>query len=102
MTQHIHYNLDGTVVVAVLSPEPLPPLSGSQFMIALDLAGITDAQVHAAIDKIADPFAWSVARRKFQRSHEFERTHPLIETLGAAFGLTPAQIDTLWRKAAET
>lgn len=81
-------------------PPPLPaPLTARQLRLGLVLNGLSLDQVAAAIDAIEDPQDRNVARIEWEYASSFERTHPLLESVGAALGLTPGQIDTMWQGA---
>jgi len=56
--------------------------------------------VEAAIDAIEDETDREVARIEWEYATTFERSHPLVNQIGAALGLTPEQIDAMWAEAA--
>ena len=89
-----------------LAPPPPPPgpvvpteVTMRQGREALIRAGL-DGQVDAALAAIVDPLQKKIALNYWQNSNAFERSNPLIATLGAALGLTSAQIDALFIQAA--
>jgi hypothetical protein len=81
-------------------PEPLRPLTARQLRLGLVTNGISLSSVEAAIDAIEDQTDREVARIEWEYATTFERSHPLIEQVGAALGLTPEQIDDMWAEAA--
>ena len=91
-------------VAAILNPpapEPvLPTLTSRQLRLGLVANGISLSSVEAAIDAIEDPTDREVARIEWEYATTFERSHPLINQIGAALGLTPEQIDAMWAEAA--
>ena len=80
-------------------PEPLRPLTARQLRLGLVTNGISLSSVEAAIDAIEDQTDREVARIEWEYATTFERSHPLIEQVGAALGLTPEQIDAMWTEA---
>lgn len=98
-------------------PPPLNPvpqvISDRQFYQQLAVAGtITQAEALAAvmtgtIPEVLDTFIQSLpapdqftARMLLAGATQFERQHPLVAAVGAAQGLTTAQIDDFFRAAA--
>ena len=81
-------------------PQPLVPavVTARQARLALRAAGLLDS-VEAAIDAIPDATARAVARITWDHSQEVQRTNPLVVQLGAALGLTTAQVDALFVQA---
>jgi hypothetical protein len=75
-------------------------LSARQLRLGLLSANITPTQVLAVIDGLPEGVEKETAKIEWEYATEFRRTHPLIETVGAALNLTPEQIDTLWNAAA--
>ena len=74
-------------------------ISPTALRLTLIEAGIMPAQVDAAIAAIPDEIERARSSTMWEYATEYHRDHPLIEQLGAAFGLTPAAIDALWRQA---
>lgn len=71
----------------------MPPLTPRQLRLALLSIDVTEAEVDASL--AGDPAGmidWKYAT-------SYLRTYPLLESLGAGFGLTPTQIDDLWTYA---
>jgi hypothetical protein len=84
-------------------PAPVPESVGpAQLRIALlRLHGITDGAIYAAINAaITDPQAEAEARIFWGTATVMLRSHPLLPALAAAFGLSPAQVDEVFRLAA--
>lgn len=69
-----------------------------QFRAAVTLAGLKDA-VDAVIASLPEP-SKTVANQKWEYGNSIKRNHPMIVSLGAAIGQTPAQIDAIFRTAA--
>lgn len=86
---------------ALLAPPHMPTITRRQLRLALLGLGMTGAQVEA---QIATMPGTSVEREaaliEWQDAATYQRTNPLIVALGAALGLTEAQIDNAWRGAA--
>lgn len=76
------------------------PLTARQFRIGLVRGGISIAAVTAAIEAMPDSPAKDEARIEWEYATTFNRTHPLIETVATALGLTPTQVDDMWTSAA--
>lgn len=91
---------DPEVVAFLNPPPPMPALTSRQLRLGLVANGISLPSVEAAIDAIEDPTDREVARIEWEYATTFERSHPLIEQVGAALGLTPEQIDDMWAEAA--
>jgi len=73
-------------------------VSRRQALRALHDAGLLD-DVEAIINGMSEP-ARTVARIDWDNATEFRRDNPLVAQLGAALGLTPAQVDDLFTVAA--
>jgi len=74
-------------------PEPLRPLSARQIRLALAAAGLLD-QVEMTIAGLPQ-----ASRIEWQYASSYERTHPLIASIGTAVNLSDGQIDDMWRQA---
>ncbi len=95
-------------------PAPVPEeISDRQFFQALAMAGLItkpeaiDAVAVGAVPAAMEAFFAGMsddeefaARMLLQGATKFERHHPLVEAFGAMNGMTPAQVDDLWRTAA--
>jgi hypothetical protein len=58
--------------------------------------GISEADVLQLIDGNSDPVAREVARIEWEYSTSVNRTHPLIDGLAAALGLSSGDVDALF------
>jgi hypothetical protein len=88
---------DGVIVTRVWLPNPVSvpsTISPRQIRLWLVNHGIVLSAVEAAIDGIEDESLKETTRIEWEYSPYVERTHPMIDTLGAALGLTGEQIDT--------
>lgn len=74
--------------------EAMPTLSPRQVRRALLSIGIAEADVEMKL--VNDP----AGMIEWRWATYFRRTHPLIDSLGPLFSITPAQIDSLWAWAA--
>jgi len=74
-------------------------LTARQFRLGLLQAGRSPDQVEAAIAAITDEAERSKAKIEWEYASEFQRQHPLIESVSAALGLSPEDVDTLWNEA---
>lgn len=68
----------------------MPSLSPRQIRLALASVDIHEADVDAAL--AGDP----VGMIEWKHSTQFERLHPLIDSLGLVFSISPEEIDSLW------
>jgi len=91
---------DPEVAAFLNPPPPMPVLTARQLRLGLVLNGISLSSVEAAIDAIEDETDREVARIEWEYATTFERSHPLVNQIGAALGLTPEQIDAMWAEAA--
>lgn len=96
-------------------PAPVPnEISDRQFFQQLAIMGlITEADAIAAVATGTLPPAMAgfidqlpadqrfAARMALQGATTFVRSNPLVETFGEMQGMTPEQIDDLWREAAQ-
>lgn len=94
-------------------PEPVPSaISDRQFFHILATDGlITEAEALTAVKTGDPPAAFETfiaslpvgdqftARMLLEGATTFERNHPLTEAFGAMYGMTPEQVDDLWRRA---
>lgn len=89
------------VKVAEIDRQKLPALSARQLRLALLGLGLTGAAVEAQIAAMpGTPAEREAALIEWEYATEFRRDHPLVVALGAALGLTEAQIDEAWQGAA--
>ncbi|AIK68528.1 hypothetical protein Lo5R7ANS_58 [Mesorhizobium phage vB_MloP_Lo5R7ANS] len=85
-------------VPEVITPEEaraaLPQITPRQLRLGLLSINITEADVgFKLVNDPAGMIEWKCATY-------FKRTHPLVDSLGALFSITPEQIDSLWAWAA--
>jgi hypothetical protein len=76
------------------------PLTARQFRLGLLNAGIPPSTVTATIGGMPAGPDKDKAQIEWEYATTFNRTHPLIATVGAALGLTEQQIDGMWLAAA--
>jgi len=74
----------------------MPALSARQIRLGLVNSGFTLAEVSAVIDMMPDGLEKETALIEWEYATTFNRVHPLINTVGAALGLTDEQIDAMW------
>jgi len=80
---------------APVSTEPVPTeVTMRQARLALFGAGLLSG-VQTAIDALSEPTK-TAAQIEWEYSNTLQRTNPFVATLGAALGLTEAQIDALF------
>ncbi|WP_246806861.1 hypothetical protein [Ensifer sp. ENS04] len=77
----------------------MAPLTARQLRLGLVDSGFSLTQVSAVIDALPAGPDKEKAQIEWEYATTFNRTHPLIATVGAALGLTEAQIDTMWSAA---
>lgn len=82
-----------------LPAAPPAPLTARQLRLWLLGRGITGAMVAAALATLPEPDQ-EAAEIEWEYSTQYLRDHPLIDQIGAAFDLTPEQIDAGWVEAA--
>ncbi|TAA54809.1 hypothetical protein [Shinella sp. JR1-6] len=86
--------------VTALPPAPFPTLKRKELRSALVSIDIFAADVTAKISEIADPTAREFALIDWEDTQDYERDHPLVDTLAVGFALPSEQVDALWRWAA--
>lgn len=98
---------------AANAPEPVPDsISDRQFFHILAVDGlITEAEALAAVKTGDAPAAFEAfiaslpegqrfnARMLLEGATTFRRDHPLTDAFGSMYGMTPEEIDDLWRRA---
>lgn len=110
------FKFDGQAFSAPPLPlyEPVPSaISDRQFFHILAVDGlITETEALAAVKTGDAPAAFETfinslpeeqrfnARMLLEGATTFERRHPLTDAFGSMYGMTPGQIDDLWRRAA--
>ncbi len=76
--------------------EPIADISPRQIRLALLASGITELAVDSVIDGLSSP-SKEQAMIAWKFSTTFQRNVPIIESLGAVLGLSPEQLDDLWK-----
>jgi hypothetical protein len=76
-----------------LAPLAIPHCSPRQIRLWLLSLGVTDAQVIGLINQIPDSNTRAATLIEYQYASEFQRTHPFVDQIGLALGLTLDQID---------
>jgi hypothetical protein len=74
----------------------MPRLTARQLRLGLVNAGISPAQVTAALEAMPPSSDADKALIEWEYATEFNRLHPLIATVGTQLNLTADQIDTMW------
>lgn len=77
----------------------MPPLTARQFRLGLVEAGISPSTVSVTIAAMLAGADRDKAQIEWEYATSFNRTHPLIATVGAALGLSDVQIDAMWLAA---
>ena len=81
--------------------EPVPAsVSARQIRLWLIRHGVPLASVEQAIDGVEDQVTRETIRVEWEYAPYVERSHPWLESLGAALGLDAAAIDQAFREAA--
>jgi hypothetical protein len=62
--------------------------------------GTVPASIQSVVDGIADASAKFGAQMLLSGATSFNRSHPMVTQLGTSLGMTPAQIDDIWRYGA--
>ncbi|MER8422471.1 hypothetical protein [Mesorhizobium sp. M1403] len=68
----------------------MPSITPRQLRLTLQSIGITEDAIEAVL--VNDP----EGKIEWKWATTFSRKHPLINTMGAVFSITPEQIDDLW------
>ena len=90
-----------SVKAAEIDRQKLPTLSARQLRLALLGLGLTGAQVEAKLAAMpGTPAEREAAMIEWEYATTYQRDHHLVVALGAALGLTTAQIDNAWQGAA--
>lgn len=87
-------------IEAVVIPEPNLALTARQARLWLLSAGLDDEAVAAKIDAIPDEKQRAAALIEWEYSAEIHLNHPLVQSIGASLGLTPAQLRAAFTAAA--
>ena len=84
----------------LMTAPPVSTITARQLRLALLGLGLTGAQVEAQIATMpGTDTTREAARIEWEYATSYQRDHPLVVALGAALGLTEAQIDNAWREA---
>jgi hypothetical protein len=100
--QWLDDNAGGYVVAPYVPPTveeqraSMPVLSARRLRLGLINNGIMPSQVQAALEAMPAGVDREKALVEWEFASDFERNHHLILSVGAALGLTAAQIDTMW------
>lgn len=87
----------GNVIPPYVAPvAPIGSLTKRQARLGLLSIGITTEDVEAHIASITDPMDRAAALIEWQDATTYDRNHPLVADLAAAFALPPEQVDDLW------
>lgn len=79
---------------------PMPgPVTPRQMKQALVLSGVTLQQIEDALNSLSEPTR-SLAKIEWEYSLEFQRTRPIVASVGAMLGWSSQQLDSLWAFAA--
>ncbi|SNY93499.1 hypothetical protein SAMN04515647_3796 [Cohaesibacter sp. ES.047] len=83
---------------AFVKPEPpLTPLSSRQIRLILNRHNYL-SQVEPAIKAIPDEITRNEAHIEWTYASSFDSSHPLIETMRVALGISEADMETMWRE----
>ncbi|MGH0331017.1 hypothetical protein [Sinorhizobium meliloti] len=104
LTQNENVTIHPYVPPSPPTPEELrarmPSLTARQLRLGLVGNGYSMSQVSAVIDAMPEGSDKETARIEWEYATTFERTHPLIATVGAALSISEEQTDTMWTEAA--
>lgn len=78
----------------------MPDLTARQFRLGLVNAGISPSTVTATIAAMPDGPEKDKDHIEWEYATTFKRTHPLVTSIGASIGLSPEDIDAIWRSSA--
>lgn len=79
----------------VSAPEDIPDVTPRQIRQALILSGITLQQIDDALATLPEPTK-SLAMVEWEHSISFQRSRPLVASVGQMLGWTSEQLDNLW------
>ena len=72
------------------------PLTARQLRLGLVDSGFALAQVEAALDALPEGIEKEKAKIEWQHAGEFQRDHPLLQTIAAQLGISAEQFETMW------
>jgi hypothetical protein len=79
-----------------------PNLEPDQFWFVVRASGHEgDLWVWIDSHQETDPLFWAAASAKLDYAKFFERDHPFVEAAREALGLTPGELDDLWKFGAQ-
>ena len=87
------------VRIAALPPPVPSSLTPAQMRIVLALHGISHDAIAAMISGLPEPTK-TIASVRWEYALEFRRDDPVLGQVGAGLGMTPEQIDALFREGA--
>lgn len=90
----------GWLFVGGVLISPLPSITPRQLRLALVFAGVDLANIDAVIDTLPEPTK-TMTKIEWEYAIDFERSNVMVAALGAALGLTNAQIDAIWELGAK-
>lgn len=76
----------------------VPDVTPRQIRQALILSGVSISQIDSALDSFPEPIK-SLAKTEWEYSNSFQRTRPLVASVGQMLGWTSQQVDNLWKLA---
>lgn len=85
-------------VIIIPSVIVIPSVSPRQIRMALLAGGVTEAMVDSVINGFPSP-SKEEAMIAWKYSGSYERSIPIIASIGTALGLSSDQLDTLWLSA---
>jgi hypothetical protein len=89
--------LDSLVVAHTGAPIP-PEVTPRQIRQALILSGVSMQDITDALNNLSEPTK-SLALAEWEYSNAFDRTRPLVASVGQMLGWTSQQLDDLWNFA---
>jgi len=76
----------------------VPDVTPRQIRQALILSGVSISQIDSALDSLPEPMK-SLAMAEWEYSNSFQRTRPLVASVGQMLGWNSEQVDNLWKLA---
>lgn len=96
---------EGELVPSMPDPQAiraaLPPITRRQLRLTLVRNGIALDDVAGLIEALPEGLAKEEARIEWDDAQQFERMHPTLLIIAGNLGLTPEQVDAMWRQALE-
>lgn len=75
-----------------------PDVTPRQIRQALILSGVSMSQITDALNTLPEPMK-SLANAEWEYSNSFQRTRPLVASVGQMLGWSSTQLDALWKFA---